>query len=846
MSKKKILTAAALIILGIGTNAFSQEKGKTYFVEGFHGGLYGHYPLETYTTYLMNLLDEHPEWKFSIEIEPETWDSVRVSDPSGYARFKEAVIEGSRIEFTNASYAQPYCYNISGESLIRQFEYGIKKLNGHFPGIRFDTYAVEEPCFTSALPQVLRGFGISYASIKNPNTTWGGYSAPHGGELVNWIAPDGSSVLASPRHAIEELGSTVWDTKANGLYASYYEDAFKAGFKHPVGMCYQDAGWTYGLWLDHNKAPYRGEDYVTWREYFENIAKDVKPEDYVYHQEDIRGGLVWGSQVLQKLAQEVREAENGITMAEKMGVIANIAGGYRYDQADVDEAWRCLLLSQHHDSWIVPYNNLKNQGSWADWICGRWTGTTDRVAKRVIGQAQMSFMPHKRGAQGPVAIRIYNTTGSSRKEVVSMRADQIPAGAAVTLANASGKTVESWFGVVDGDKTLVFVAEAPAFGYATYTVSWTDSKAEVVTPRPVSTVENDMYRITFNPEKGGTIKSIYSKKDKYEVVSSDTLAFGEMKGFFYNEGVFHSSADAPASVTLIEDNPLEKKVRICGTIASHPFIETITLRKGDVKIGIDMTINWQGSPGIGTYSQDAGGAYGTRDRSFYDESGKLNIYFPTPAKGGKLIKNAPFDVCESRLATTQFSNYEDIQHNIILNWVDLEGKDGKSIAILSDHTTAYVNGGDKPLGLTLQFSGNGLWGRDYKITGPTNVSMALVPHVGDWDTVENADRCWNEPLLVSAAMGVNIEDKGFINLGECGYQICAAHIEGDGILVRIYNATGDARKQKVTIDSRFSSAQEVDLNGNVLASVSLNASSTGKSFTTAMPRFGFKTFILKK
>ena len=169
-----------------------------YFVDGFHGGLYGHYPLKTYTKYMCDLLDKYPEWSMGLEIEPETWDSVKVVTPLDYERFRKAVIAGKRVEYTNPTYAQPYTYNILGESVIRQFEYGIGRLRKHFPGITFNTYAVEEPCFTSCLPMVLSGFGFRFASIKNPNTCWGGYAAAKGGEIVRWKSKDGSSVLAVP------------------------------------------------------------------------------------------------------------------------------------------------------------------------------------------------------------------------------------------------------------------------------------------------------------------------------------------------------------------------------------------------------------------------------------------------------------------------------------------------------------------------------------------------------------------------------------------------------------------------------------------------------------------------
>jgi alpha-mannosidase len=155
-----------------------------------------------------------------------------------------------RVEYINPAYGQSYLYNISGESIIRQFYYGMRKLRQHFPGLVFSTYSSEEPCFTSALPQILRSYGFQYASLKNPNTCWGGYTRAYGGELVNWVGPDGTRVLTVPRYAVEALKPhSTWETIASNNSVGYVLSAFHAGISHPVGMCLQDAGWANGPWI---------------------------------------------------------------------------------------------------------------------------------------------------------------------------------------------------------------------------------------------------------------------------------------------------------------------------------------------------------------------------------------------------------------------------------------------------------------------------------------------------------------------------------------------------------------------------------------------------------------------
>ncbi|WP_431213999.1 hypothetical protein ACQ86N_03695 [Puia sp. P3] len=291
---KRLLTLPLLLASLIGASQTGASQ-TAYFIDGYHGGIYGHLPSRQ-TKFMVEQLAAHPDWKINLELEPESWDSIEKSDPVNYAAFQRLIADqsaGGRIEYVNPAYGQSYLYNISGESIIRQFDYGMKKLRRHFPGIVFSTYSSEEPCFTSALPQILRSYGFRYASLKNPNTCWGGYTRAFGGELVNWIGPDGSSVLTSPRSAVEALKPrSIWETIASSNSEEYVKAAFAAGISHPVGMCLQDAGWSFGPWLrGHGYAPTK---YETWRGYFAKCSS--QPADWHFSQEDVLVGLMWGSQ----------------------------------------------------------------------------------------------------------------------------------------------------------------------------------------------------------------------------------------------------------------------------------------------------------------------------------------------------------------------------------------------------------------------------------------------------------------------------------------------------------------------------------------------------------------------
>ena len=122
---------------------------------------------------------------------------------------------------------------------------------------------------------------------------------------------------------------------------------------------------------------------------------------------------------------EVRTSENKkIIIAEKMSVIAHLANGYTCVQEDLDEAWRTLMLAQHHDSWIVPYNGLNKFGTWADQI-KRWTDETNTVADKITAASIFSFDNDTINTEKPRDLYVFIIHWEQkRKELVTVELPQ--------------------------------------------------------------------------------------------------------------------------------------------------------------------------------------------------------------------------------------------------------------------------------------------------------------------------------------------------------------------------------------------------------------------------------------
>lgn len=837
-----IVSVFVFVLLSAEVKAQQQP----YFVDGYHGGVYGHYPLEWKTRFIVDQMEQHPEWRISLEIEPETWDSVAVHTPVDYRRMQE-LVKSPRVEFTNPTYAQPYAYNISGESLIRQFQYGIRKIREHFPDVDHLTYAVEEPCFTSALPQILSQLGYKYASLKCPNTCWGGYAAPFGGETVNWIGPDGSSILTSPRHEVEELQKgSVWQTTAWGNQPDYLKACREAGIEHVVGMCFQDAGWKNGPWIGYGDKTRGGSKYVTWREYFEMLGIERSEQDYHFTQEDVRPALMWGSQVMQRIGRQVRRSENIIPQAEKMATMATLLSpSYTTPQEKIDEAWRTLMLAQHHDSWIVPYNGLHRRGTWADWI-REWTRSADRNALEVIQSAQNEIAGTTAQTNNTAVLRVWNTQPYARHEAVRVALPKEWRGYEVEVQDSEGNR----FGAFLGRGNLVFDAQVPAFGYATYRLIRTDRRVERRrgNMEQSTTIENDLYRIVVDAEKGGVIRELICKQTGENWVDSESAGWGELKGYFLTQKKFRSSTEAPAKVTTGRWGNVGEWMMIEGEISSHPFTQFIVLYKNSPVIDVELRIDWQEDEAIGEFRQR--NAWSTNRRACYDDRYKLTLLFPLSFGDATLDKNAPFDVCRSQLENTHFGKWDEIKHNVILHWVDVaeRGENNRSLALMTDHTTSYSFGKGEALGLTVQYSGAGLWGRKYTITEATSINYALVPHRGDWDEagIEQIRAMRAEPLLSSLHEEAEMTSASLMELSGKGYELVAAYPVEEGIVVRLYNAAADEKPQSLKLSFKAEKVEQIDLNGKTTSQVEVKSKKGKSSFNVQMPRFGFRTYLIHK
>ncbi len=838
-----------------------------YFgVDGYHGGKYGHMPLGTWRD-ILRMLEAYPEWKLSLDIEPVSWDELRQRDPQAYRRIAEMLREDpdkARLEIVAPAYAQPYPWLTDGESLIRQLQAGMAVIHRHFPWLRPDTYAVQEPCWTSAMPQILRSMGYRRACLKDASTAWSGYCAGLDADVCLWTGPDGSQIPAVPRYACEELLHT-WQTESCGGEREFTDKCNQNGVNHPAGMYFQDLGWPAypymrSVFLKNYPADgkYALEDtvYTTWREYMEKYAG--KPEKiWRITQEDFRTALPWGDAALTRMARQVRRGEAAHIAAEKLNALRRMYTGTSGD-ALLKEAARQLMLSQHHDAWICASCG-EGENNWAAQTCARIFAARsilNDLNEAALGELSAAACGEISESPCAETVLLYNTLGRQENVYAEIPLTCDPGVRGFRVRDGQGRELPCqmlpsrtyWGGAVAAG-TLLTLAPVEGLGAAALQIEHLKEKPDC--PSAVRAemdgrtvrLESDLYDIRFDLDRGGCVSSWYMKAAKKQIVDASSEApFLGYRGYFIKEARFISSAEAPAAAEILTSGPLHASLRIKGKVGDAPFTQEITLRLGDPVVHVQTEFDFPEKTQIGDphVIRDEESAE-DRHRSYHDGRYKLNACFPTAFPQRYIHKDAAYDVCRSRQEDTFFTRWDDIRHNILVSWVDA-GDGDMGLTLFSDETTSYVHGPEHPLGLTMAWAGDGgYWWRHRMLGGKHSVSFGVMPHQGDWrraDVWHEGQKMQFPPFVQRLGGKVKSLAPQFAAKAEGGLtEISYAGLDGDGrMLIRLFNP-GEDTQVLLTLPDCVTEAHLVELDGREIAPLSIE----GGIAALDLPAFGLRT-----
>src|SRR3546814_16520634 len=126
MMKNQSLVVLLFCLLSIPFPTVAQEA---YFIDGYHGGVYGHYPIGQ-TDFITKMLKKHPDWDTNLEIELDTWDAEKLRDREASHMLKKLFTDKSiwtwQSEYITPPYSQRNLLATTGQSNTCQFSYGME------------------------------------------------------------------------------------------------------------------------------------------------------------------------------------------------------------------------------------------------------------------------------------------------------------------------------------------------------------------------------------------------------------------------------------------------------------------------------------------------------------------------------------------------------------------------------------------------------------------------------------------------------------------------------------------------------------------------------------------------
>ena len=316
---------------------------------------------------VLRLMEEYPEYHF-LQTQPQLYKFLKKDSPEIYEGIKQRVQEG-RWEADGGMWLEADCNVTSGESLARQFLYGIRFIEEEFGKKCRFLWLPDVFGYSWALPQIMKLCGLD--TFMTTKISWNQFNTVPN-DLFRWRGIDGTEMLTyfidvpAPGMSVTGRGSTYNGEITPETIMGTWRKFKNKELSHEVLISYGHGdgggGTTRGM-IENIRAINRipGMPRIKTanaQEFFEKIHENVENTDrYVplwdgelyleYH----RG--TYTSQARNK--RNNRKLENALGQLEWLSVLSRLAGG-AYPAQRIHDCWETVLRDQFHD--IIPGSSI--------------------------------------------------------------------------------------------------------------------------------------------------------------------------------------------------------------------------------------------------------------------------------------------------------------------------------------------------------------------------------------------------------------------------------------------------------------------------------------------------------
>ncbi|GLP63653.1 alpha-mannosidase [Streptomyces sp. TUS-ST3] len=527
--------------------------------------------------------------------------------------FLRELIRTGRVEIMGGTYNEPNTNLTGAEATVRNALYGDgyqRAILGASPETAWQLDAFgHDPQF----PGLMADAGVTSSSwARGPFHQWGPTLSVFGEEPrdpkrmqfpaeFDWIAPSGRGILTA--YMVNHYGAgwridnapTLPEAEAAAfkLFQGLKQVALTRNVLLPVGGDYAPpCRWVMDIHRDWN-ARYVWPRFVSGipRDFFAAVRAELEAEgrraspqtrdmNPIYTGKDV-------SYIDTKQAQ--RYGETLLADAEAWATLASLVTGHPYPDAALDKAWRQLVYGAHHDA----ITGSESDQVYIDLLTG-WRELAD-LAETVHADATQALADRVEPGTGPDLV-VFNPVTWERQDVLSIDdPGLVPV----------GDDFQPLPAVREKDGTLrVVVPQLPGMGLKALPLAagslpgWTAGEG--------TTIRNEFYEVTVDPERGGAVSSLRS----FAEGGRELLPGGDIGNELvvqeefprhprFGEGPWHltptgttaaRSRDVTADID-VDHSPAGSRITVRADLGPFRYTQRLTLWTGVDRLDITTTID---------------------------------------------------------------------------------------------------------------------------------------------------------------------------------------------------------------------------------------------------------------
>ena len=775
---------------------------------------------------VLKLMEEYPEYKF-MSSQAQLYEYVKEDYPEVYEKIKERVKEG-RWEVEGSMWVEADTNVASGEALVRQFMVGKRFFREEFGIDNKIMWLPDVFGYSAAIPQLIKKSGMDY--FMTTKISWNEYNKfPY--DTFKWRGIDGTEVLS---HFPPSCHATVnersnWQTTYNsklrplyvlGGYKRYSQKDLNKDYLMSYGFGDGGGGPTIEM-LEYGRRMEKGIQgcpvvkQSTSLDFFKDLDKKVSGNKRLptwcgeLYLEFHRGTLT--SQARNKKYN--RKSECLYHDVETLSAIANKEIGLTYPREELLKNWKTILLNQFHD--ILPGSSISvvYEDSKEDY---------ERVLKagcQMAGNAQSALLSKINLKEDSIVV--FNTTGFNRHDAVIC---EIPCEEEFALFDKNGNEV-AYQKTFDGK--IVFVADAPSKGYASFAVKKTAPEKFDFVNATVNKASTPFFDVEFN-EEYNISKLIH--KETGRSVAPDGEAVGKVIAY-QDRPHNHEAWDIKCyfdekswnldfkNAELIELGAVRTVYKVDRTFRDSSFTEYYCIYNDLQRIDVDYEADW------------------------HEDHVVLKADYPVDVNSTRATFDIQFGNIERSTTTNttwEFSQFEESMHK----WADLSDN-GFGLSVINDckYGCDIKNGRIRPTLFRCATNPNHIQDREHH-----SFSFSIYPHskrVNDSDVVKEGYNV-NFPLYAipqKAQEGTLAPEYSLVSCDKENVVIETVKVaeDSDNIIVRAYETWNSKTPVTLTFCDEILSATECNLMEEEDEAVAFD----GNTLTATFKPFEIKTFKVK-